>query len=156
MSLAQSILEYISKNIKCKTLFSTHYHELTSLERNFSNIKNIHVSAKEENGTITFLHKIKSGAVDKSYGIHVASLAGMPKSLLNRANEILSFYEKESKKKKQTEDDTIQLVMDFEEEKKTDELREYLNQIDPLRLTPMDALNVLYELKQKNDKEKKE
>lgn len=149
MSLAQAILEYISKNIQCKTLFSTHYHELTGLERNFSNIKNIHVSAKEENGSITFLHKIKSGAVDKSYGIHVASLAGMPKSLLNRANEILNYYEQESKKKKQTDEDTIQLVMNFEEEKKTDDLREYLNQIEPLRVTPMEALNILYELKQK-------
>lgn len=149
MSLAQSILEYISKHIKCKTLFSTHYHELTSLERNLPNIKNVHVSALEENGNITFLHKIKSGAVDKSYGIHVAKLAGMPEELLNRANEVLNFYEtKERTKRDSDKSDNIQLVMDFEEEKNKDLLREELKKIDPLRLTPLEALNTLYELKQ--------
>ena len=72
LSLAQAIIEYIHNNIKCKTLFSTHYHELTKLEDHFENLKNVHVSALEENGNITFLHKIKNGSVDKSYGIHVA------------------------------------------------------------------------------------
>lgn len=145
MSLASAILEYINKNIKCKTLFSTHYHELTSLERQITSIKNVHVSAKEENGNITFLHKIKSGAVDKSYGIHVAKLAGMPSELLDRANEILNYYESNSKKK-QKEDDSIQLAMSFEENKK-DPIKEKLEKIDPLHLTPMEALNILYELK---------
>ena len=148
MSLAQSILEYISKNIKCKTLFSTHYHELTSLEHKISSIKNVHVSAHEENGTITFLHKIKNGAVDKSYGIHVAKLAGMPTELLSRADEILNYYESESKnKQKRGNEDNIQLTMAFEEEKK-DNLKEKLEKIDPLRLTPIEALNILYELKE--------
>ena len=151
MSLAQAILEYISKNIKCKTLFSTHYHELTSLERNITSIKNIHVSAKEENGNITFLHKIKSGAVDKSYGIHVAKLAGMPSDLLKRADEILNFYEKDSSKKCKA-DDNIQLTMAFEEEKEKDPLKEKLASIDPLRLTPIEALNTLYELKMEIEK----
>jgi DNA mismatch repair protein MutS len=148
MSLAQSILEYISKNIKCKTLFSTHYHELTSLEHKISSIKNVHVSAHEENGTITFLHKIKNGAIDKSYGIHVAKLAGMPTELLSRADEILNYYESESKnKQKKGSEDNIQLTMAFEEEKK-DNLKEKLEKIDPLRLTPIEALNILYELKE--------
>lgn len=154
MSLAQSILEYINKNIKCKTLFSTHYHELTSLERTITSIKNIHVSAKEENGNITFLHKIKSGAVDKSYGIHVAKLAGMPEELLKRADEILTFYESDSLKKRK-EDDTVQLTMSFEEEKENDFLNEKLKEIDPLRLTPIEALNLLYELKSEMDNSKK-
>lgn len=152
MSLAQSILEYISKHIKCKTLFSTHYHELTDLERHLTNLKNVHVSALEENGTITFLHKIKSGAVDKSYGIHVAKLAGMPEELLRRADEILSYYETNSKQKKTDANDNVQLTMSFEEEQKNDPLREKLEQIDPLRLTPMEALNFLYELKQNMNK----
>lgn len=148
MSLAQSILEYISKNIKCKTLFSTHYHELTSLERKISSIKNVHVSAHEENGNITFLHKIKHGAVDKSYGIHVAKLAGMPEELLARANEILDYYENDSKQKRHKEtDDNIQLAMAFEEEKK-DPVKEKLEKLDPLRISPMEALNFLYELKE--------
>lgn len=147
MSLAKAILEYISKHIRCKTLFSTHYHELTELERTIGSIKNIHVSAKEENGTITFLHKIKTGAVDKSYGIHVARLAGMPEELLNRADEILSYYESKSKKKK-NEEDNIQLTIAFTEEKECDVLQEKLKEIDPLRLTPMEAINKLYELKE--------
>ncbi|MCI8575644.1 MAG: DNA mismatch repair protein MutS [Bacilli bacterium] len=152
MSLAQSILEYISKNIKCKTLFSTHYHELTSLEHKIPSIKNVHVSAHEENGNITFLHKIKNGAVDKSYGIHVAKLAGMPTELLTRADEILNYYETESKQKqKKSSDDNIQLTMAFEEEKK-DNLKEKLEKIDPLRLTPIEALNILYELKELSTK----
>ena len=81
MSLAQAILEYINDNIKALTLFSTHYHELTSLEKKYKTIKNVHVSAIEEAGKITFLHKIKNGAIDKSYGIHVARLADMPEAL---------------------------------------------------------------------------
>ena len=145
MSLAAAILEYVNQNIQCKTLFSTHYHELTSLERKITSIKNIHVSAKEENGHITFLHKIKSGAVDKSYGIHVAKLAGMPEELLQKAEEILNFYESDSKSKKKSkiDDDSIQLAMNFEE-KKTDPFKEKLDKIDPMHLTPIEALNLLY------------
>ena len=92
MRLAQAILEYVNKDIKCKTLFSTHYHELTALE-SLSGIKNVHVEAYEKDGNVTFLHKVKDGAVDKSYGIHVAKLAGMPKEILNRSSEILKYYE---------------------------------------------------------------
>ena len=99
MSLAQSILEYIHDKIKAKTMFSTHYHELTVLEKDLKHLKNVHVSATEENGRVTFLHKVKVGAVDKSYGIHVASLAHLPESLIKRADEILSVYEKKSIKK---------------------------------------------------------
>ncbi len=145
MSLAQAILEYVNKYIKCKTLFSTHYHELTALEKELSCIKNIHVAAHEENGTITFLHKIKEGAVDKSYGIHVARLAGMPEELITRANEILYRYEN---KKKEKTDDNVQLAMVFDEQKKEDKIKEQLEKINPLHLTPMEAINKLYELKE--------
>lgn len=151
MSLAQAILEYIAKNIKCKTLFSTHYHELTRLETEFLNIKNVHVSAKEEGSEITFLHKVKNGPADKSYGIHVARLAKMPEDLLMRADEILKSYESESKKIIANEDN-IQLAIKFEEPKqveiKTDELREKLKSIDPLHMTPLEAMNTLFELKE--------
>ena len=112
MSLAQAILEYISDNIKSFTLFSTHYHELTRLDKKYKNIKNVHVSAVENGNEITFLHKVKNGAVDKSYGIHVARLAKMPDSLLKRADEILNEYESNAKKKNPEE--KIQLTMDFE------------------------------------------
>ncbi len=146
MSLAQAILEYVNKNIKCKTLFSTHYHELTSLEKEMPNIKNIHVSAHEENGVITFLHKIKSGAVDKSYGIHVAKLAGMPEELTKRASEILSFYESQEKKKNKEEN--VQLEMVFKEKKEVDPIKEFLENVDPVYMTPIEAINKLYELKE--------
>ena len=144
MSLAEAILNYVAKNIRCKTLFSTHYHELTSLERQIPSIKNVHVSAKEIDGKLIFLHKVQSGAVDKSYGIHVAKLAGLPEEIIKNAEEILSVYEKKPKKEREKE---IQLVMEFPEEK-TDPVYEKLKSIDPLRMTPIDALTLLYELKE--------
>lgn len=146
MSLAQAILEYVNQNIKCKTLFSTHYHELTSLEREIPSIKNVHVSAHEENGNITFLHKIKNGAVDKSYGIHVAKLAGMPEELTKRASEILAYYE--NHKVNKSNDGNVQLEMVFEEPKKEDPVKKFMEGIDPVYMTPIDAINTLYELKE--------
>ena len=147
MSLAQAILEYVAKNIKCKTLFSTHYHELTSLESEFMNIKNVHVAAREEGNMITFLHKVQNGAADKSYGIHVARLAHMPEDLLKRAQDILDGYENGDKKIPKNQDSSMQLTMNFDEPK-TDPLREKLKTIDPLRVTPMEAMNLLFELKE--------
>lgn len=143
MSLARAILEYVNTHIKCKTLFSTHYHELTGLEKEFSTIKNIHVDAIEEDGHITFLHKIKSGAVDKSYGIHVARLAGMPYELLERADEILKYYESNKDKSDHVE----QISLNLDEEPKNDELRDYIKEIDPLKLTPLDAINEIFKIK---------
>lgn len=148
MSLAHAILEYVAENIKCKTLFSTHYHELTSLENEFINIKNVHVAAKEEGNMITFLHKVQNGPADKSYGVHVARLAKMPEELLSRAEEILACYENEEKHNLKS-DANIQLSMNFEtKETKKDELREKLKSIDPLHMTPMEAINTLFELKE--------
>ena len=147
MSLAQAILEYISENIMAFTLFSTHYHELTKLDRKFKNIKNVHVSAVENGDTITFLHKVKDGAVDKSYGIHVARLAKMPDSLLNRANEILNEYETKAKKKESPE--KVQLSMDFfPNNEKDDIIKKKIEEIDLMNTTPIAALNLLYELKE--------
>ncbi len=149
MSLAHAILEYVAENIKCKTLFSTHYHELTSLDSEFSNIKNVHVAAKEEGNMITFLHKVQNGPADKSYGVHVARLAKMPEELLNRAEAILEHYESEEKITHVKDSENIQLRMDFEsKEPKKDELREKLKTIDPLHMTPMEAINTLFELKE--------
>lgn len=145
MSLAQSILEYVNNNIKCKTLFSTHYHELTAMEQKFNGIKNVHVSAQEEDGNIIFLHKIKEGSIDKSYGIHVAKLSGMPNDVVVRADEILKFYEN---KKVDKAPDKIQLSMEFDEVKKESVIEEKIKQIDPLNMTPIEAINLLYELKE--------
>src|SRR5699024_10500871 len=86
MALAQSIVEYIHDNIRAKTLFSTHYHELTALEDNLASLKNIHAQAEEYEGNVVFMHTIKDGPTAKSYGIHVAQLADLPDSLIERAN----------------------------------------------------------------------
>lgn len=149
LSLAQAIIEYIHNNIKCKTLFSTHYHELTKLEDHFENLKNVHVSALEENGNITFLHKIKNGSVDKSYGIHVAKLANLPKSLIKRANEILSDYESNGNIEIKN-----QISFDLDEKDEENIVLEKLKQINPYEITPIEALNILYELKKDVDNNK--
>ena len=148
MSLAQAILEYISENIKAYTLFSTHYHELTRLDKKYKNIKNIHVSAVDNGDTITFLHKVKNGAVDKSYGIHVARLAHMPDELLKRASEILKDYETNAKKKNPEE--KVQLSMDFfQETPKDDIIKKEIENLDLMNTTPIAALNFLFSLKEK-------
>ena len=143
LSIAQAILEYVN-NIGCKTLFSTHYHELIDLEKKYKTIKNVHVDAIENNGEITFLHKVKSGAVDKSYGIHVAALASMPDSVIKRAKEILEVYENKKVKSINIETEE-QIHFDFEEKK--DVIKEELDKIDILNITPIEALNILYKLK---------
>ncbi len=144
MALAQAIIEYIHDHIHAKTMFSTHYHELTDLEKTLGHLKNIHVSAHEENGNITFLHKIQEGSVDKSYGIHVARLASLPDSLISRANKILSIYENKEKKR----DIQVQEALPLDDLiPKEDELRNRLKELNPLEITPMQALTILVELK---------
>lgn len=151
MALAQAILEYIHNHIKAKTLFSTHYHELTQLDKDLKNLKNVHVSAIEEDNKITFLHKVNCGAIDKSYGINVASLANLPKELIDRSKEILNIYEKKDNNKT----NYIQTTL-FQEETdpKEDKVRSKLEKINPLEITPMEAINILYDLKEELKKEK--
>ena len=146
MSLAQAILEYIHDKIKAKTMFSTHYHELTILEKDLKHLKNVHVSAIEENGSITFLHKVKVGAVDKSYGIHVASLAKLPESLIERANDVLSVYEKKNIKKETFTQTSLFELTESEATPKVNPIEEKIKDINPLEMTPMEALSFLYEL----------
>ena len=145
MSLAAAIIEYIHDKVGAKTFFSTHYHELTDLEKTHKRLKNVHVSAKEENGNITFLHKIKEGSIDKSYGLHVAKLAKLPDELLRKAEEILNKYENENANNK-TITVTEQISFDLKEEKSV--VEEKLKDINPLEMTPIEAMNTLYELKQ--------
>ena len=147
MSLAQAILEYIHDKIKAKAMFSTHYHELTILEKDLKHLKNVHVSAVEKDGKITFLHKVKNGAIDKSYGIHVASLAHLPESLIKRADEILNIYEHKNVKKETFTQTSLFELTESEAEPKTNPIEEKIKGINPLEMTPMEALNYLYELK---------
>ena len=147
MSLAWSIIEYIHDNIKAITLFSTHYHELTVLENTKKHLKNIHVSAYEKDGNITFLHKIEDGSADKSYGLHVAKLANLPDKLIKRAGEILKQYENN----KNVNIVPDQISMNFEENNenniKYDIIKKKLEDINPLEISPMEAFNILFELK---------
>ncbi|EOH91319.1 DNA mismatch repair protein MutS [Enterococcus pallens] len=148
MALAQAIIEYIHKTVKAKTLFSTHYHELTVLEEQLTELKNVHVGAVEQNGEVVFLHKLMDGPADKSYGIHVAKIAGMPTELLSRAATILTALEAESPAPQvevvQEENEQLSLF----NEVSTAELGviDRLKKANLLEMTPMDALNLLYEL----------
>ncbi len=155
MSLAQAILEYIHDKVHCKTLFSTHYHELTTLDESLPRLKNVHVSAQEEEGKLIFLHQVKEGAVDKSYGINVASLASLPKSLIARAKEILSFYEQKGSQERVYTQTSLFSLNEEEIHEDNDETIKKLKEIDPLYMTPIEALNFLMEikeeLKQSND-----
>lgn len=148
MSLAQAILEYTHDRIGCKTLFSTHYHELTVLEKNLKHLRNKHVSASvsEDGEEIVFLHKVKDGSIDRSYGINVAKLAGLPTDVISRASEILATYESNEVDRKEISVQTS-LPLDFITQKS--EIEEILRNTNILELSPIKALNLLYELKEK-------
>lgn len=154
MALAQGIIEYIHDKINAKTLFSTHYHELTALENNLTRLKNVHVKAVEQHQELMFLHKVENGPSDKSYGIQVAKLANLPPSLIKRAEKILAKLEQN---KKEIVIDTQYNLFDFdfnikEERLLNPEEQEVLNIIREtnfFELTPMDALNLLYKLQLK-------
>ncbi|AYW47939.1 DNA mismatch repair protein MutS [Tetragenococcus osmophilus] len=158
MALAQAIIEYIHQNVKAKTLFSTHYHELTVLQDELSQLKNIHVGAVEKDGDLVFLHKMMEGPADKSYGIHVAKIAGLPEDLLERADSILQALEKGKTLQNQNVSEKISESEDFEQnqqlslfneltDKESGTLSE-LKSLDVVKMTPLDALNKLYELQQ--------
>jgi DNA mismatch repair protein MutS len=151
MALAQAMIEYIAACIHAKTLFSTHYHELTSLEDTIDCVKNIHVMLKEENGEITFLYKVKDGRADKSYGINVARLAGLPDSVLSRAKELLAQLES----KRRVVQQSYQLVEMKSENTEADQIRETLKSVDPDDLSPKQAWQLIQDLSEKA-KERKE
>ena len=151
MALAQSIIEYIHEHIGAKTLFATHYHELTSLESSLEHLINVHVATLEQGGQVTFLHKIEPGPADKSYGIHVAKIAGLPADLLARADKILTQLENQGTENpapmRQTSAVTEQISL-FDTPEEHPILAE-LSKLDVYNMTPMQAMNVLVELKQK-------
>ena len=146
MALAGAIIDYISKKIKCKTLFSTHYHELTNLSNEDNTIKNVHVSVIENNGDVKFLHKIEGGPADKSYGINVAKLANLPKDVIIKASELLKEYENNHGK-----DVVKQIEFDFNNYEEKDELKEFIKSIDVLKITPLEAINILADIIKRAD-----
>lgn len=156
MALAQSIIEYIHQKIKAKTMFATHYHELTELSKELTNLVNVHVSTLEENGEVTFLHKISEGPADKSYGIHVAKIAGLPDTVLSRADAILQDLESHSVQLRTEQPYTLssaevsepsvgQLSL-FADDNQS-EIIQRLEVLDILNLTPMEAMSTLFDLK---------
>jgi DNA mismatch repair protein MutS len=149
MALAQAIIEYVHEKIKAITLFSTHYHELTALEQTLKRLKNIHVSAVEEKHNIVFLHKIKEGPTDKSYGINVAELAKLPKTLIYRADEILKHLEADKKKTALLNlfnFDQVEQIENTYVSKTEEHVIETLKDTDINTLTPLDALMLIKKL----------
>lgn len=141
MALAQAILEYIATKIRAKTLFSTHYHEITKIDKELKVLRNVHVSVSENDNDITFLYKVSEGAMGKSYGINVARLAKLPNELISRADEILLSLEAT---KVNTNTDVLR-----KNEVKMPSWVDEVKKIDPLAMSPLEALNFLYDLKRK-------
>ncbi len=144
IAIARAIVEHIHNHpgLQAKTLFATHYHELIELEKYLPKVRNYNVAVLEQNGRVVFLHKIVRGGADKSYGIHVAQLAGIPKAVVHRAEEVLKELEERQESSMPRADAAMQLTL-FPQD---DALREELANLDVLSLSPLEALNKLFEL----------
>jgi len=155
LSLAWAITEHIATKIKCRTLFATHYHELTELAELFTNVKNCNVAVREWMDEVVFLHKILPGGTDKSYGIHVAKLAGVPKSILERSKEILeeleSTFAKEATGEHLSRHKTKEPDKDSLFVQKHKSVLDKLSSTDVNNLTPIEAINLLNEIKNEID-----
>ena len=150
MALAQAIIEYIHQEVRGKTLFSTHYHELTVLEEELSHLHNVHVGAVEKEGELVFLHKMLPGPADKSYGIHVAKIAGLPNPLLERADYILMQLENGHYVHTVEEQAPIEQLSLFSESNEEEQkVLAELKKLNVLEMTPIDALNALHQLQKK-------
>ncbi|WP_301109653.1 DNA mismatch repair protein MutS [Sporosarcina sp.] len=153
MALAQAMMEHIHEEIRANTLFSTHYHELTKLEDVLARLMNVHVAAKEQNGKVVFLHKVLPGAADKSYGIHVAELAGLPNNLVGRAKDLLFHFEEESAgKDANSVSEQLALFESFDDPAVSSGQKLLLEEIeaaDIMNMTPMQAMQKLAEWKTK-------
>ena len=152
LSIARSVLEHIHNDprLGCKTLFATHYHELTELARTLPGVRNFSVAVTEEEGHVVFLHRILPGGADRSYGVHVAQLAGLPRAVVNRAWEVLDELERTGVTRKGPNrgarpEPAMQMPL-FQPEQP---LRELLLELDVANLTPLEAINKLYELQEK-------
>jgi DNA mismatch repair protein MutS len=151
LSLAWAITEHIASTLKCRTLFATHYHELTELAELFANVKNCNVAVREWMDEVVFLHKILPGGTDKSYGLHVAKLAGVPKTILDRSKEILeeleSTFQKEAAGERLARNKTKEPDKDTLFVQKHKSVLDKLASTDVNNLTPIEAINLLNEVK---------
>jgi len=143
VSIAQSVVEYLhdSPRLGCRTLFATHYHELTALADRLERVRNERVEVAEEGGTVRFLHRVVAGGADRSYGIHVAALAGLPPQLVARARDVLAELER------QRPLEPVELQLGLPLVPAEDEVRQELSTIELDRLSPLEALQKLYELR---------
>ena len=151
LSIAWAVAEYVSK-LKCKTLFATHYHELVELDGKIEGVKNYHITVKERGEDIIFLRKIVEGGTDESYGIHVAKLAGVPKDVTNRANEILFKLEKKNIINGKIDNKSENMKNDGQLSMYNYKLAEISSELDKVELeniTPIEALNILQKMKDK-------
>jgi len=148
LSIAWAVIEYIHNHphLRAKTLFATHYHELTQLAELLPGVRNYNVAVSEADGKVVFLHKIVPGGADKSYGIHVAQLAGLPKPVITRAGEIMAELEKTTGRAVKINPHAVQQIALFPE---TNPLLDELKKLDINSLSPIEALNKLYEWKNK-------
>jgi len=148
VAIAWAVVEYLHNHpkLRARTLFATHYHELTRLSEFLPGVRNYNVAVSEEGGKVVFLHKIAPGGADKSYGIHVAELAGMPRPVINRAQEILTQFEAASD---QTSDDPHVATKQLHLFSEADPLIEEIRALDLNSLSPLEALNRLYEWQQR-------
>ena len=142
MALAQAMIEYIAACIHAKTMFSTHYHELTSLSDSIGTVRNVHVVVKEENESVTFLYKVKDGPAGHSYGINVARLAGLPASVIERASGL----QKELESKKRVVQQSYQLIEMTKEDKTAEHIRKQLTAVSPDDMSPREAWVLLSDL----------
>lgn len=138
MALAQAIIEYIHRDIRAKTLFSTHYHELTVLDQELAHLRNQHVGAVEKEGEVVFLHKMMTGPADKSYGIHVAKLAGLPKELLTRASVILHSLESQAQSPMAHIDEPVEQLSLFQSQQQV--VCEEVTQLNLSQMTPIEVM----------------
>ena len=150
LSIAWSVIEYLTKNVRAKTLFSTHYHELTELENTLDGVKNYKVTVKELNGVVVFLRKIARGGANRSFGIEVAALAGVPKEVTARAKGILKALEKNDIARGKIQLDQIE---EEKEERVLTEVEKLIAELDLNTLSPIQAFMLLSDLKEKLDEE---
>ena len=157
MALAQAIIEYIHNRTGAKTLFATHYHELTDLSTSLTQLENVHVATLEKDGKVTFLHKIEAGPADKSYGIHVAKIAGLPNDLLMRADQILTRLEEQANEKpslnpsnkgaNDSKENQVSEQISLFTETTESPVLEKLRQLDIYNMTPMEVMLAVAEMK---------
>jgi DNA mismatch repair protein MutS len=154
VAIAWAVTEYLHDRVGCRTMFATHYHELMQLPEELAHARNLNVAVRESGDQVIFLHRLEAGGTDRSYGIHVAQLAGLPAGVVRRAREVLKTLEGNHRVASGTPapEDPSQLGF-FPDAGRPHPLMEELKTLDVNRMTPMEALNLLADLKRRSEEE---